>query len=174
MSVPLFILAGERGVWKQFKQLADAECFSTLRGGEHGAFERWKTKLNPQRLLSVRGLFGCRRAFGGKVNRCSRSAVTASLILFVVHRAPWSPSSIVFVLCIVQMKPGIFRLRVLCFLWRDVVEMLSGAQRALAYKKQTTNFYCNNILGLFGRWLGGFSSPLSVYNCWCILASAAT
>lgn len=39
--------------------------------------------------------------------------------------------------------------------------------------KQTTNLYCNNILGLFGWWLEGFSSPLSVcdwtvpYTCIC-------
>lgn len=34
MFVPLFIPAAERGVWKQFKQLADAECFSTPKGGK--------------------------------------------------------------------------------------------------------------------------------------------
>lgn len=53
------------------------------------------------------------------------------------------------------------------------VERLLRRERVLAYMKQTTSLYCNNILGLFGWWLEGFSSPLSVcdwtvpYTCIC-------
>lgn len=77
---------------------------------------------NPHRLLFVRGLFGRRRAFGGKIHSWSQAAVTVSLILFVVYQDPWSWSGIVSVLCNVQMKPGIHRLSILCFLWKDCWE----------------------------------------------------
>lgn len=153
MFVPLFIPDAERRESGSNLNSWPKLSVSPPWGGETLRLtDEKQLKPNPRRLLFVRGLFGHRRGFGGKVNSCSHAAVTASLIMFVVHQGPQSWSCMVFVLCIVQMKPGIFRLSVLCFF----VERLRRVQRVSAYKKQTTNLYCNNILGLFGRWLGGF------------------
>lgn len=140
--------------WRLEAIYTAGRCWLFLRPGGVGGV--WPMK-NPHRLLFVKGLFGRRRASGGKINSRSRAAVAAPLILFVVPQDPWSWSSIVFVLCIIQMKPGIFRLSLVCFLLKDCWE----EYRVLAYMKQTTNF---GTAITFLNYLG-FSSPLSVCNC---------
>lgn len=173
--VSLFTPGTERGVWKQFKQLANAECFSTLRGG-NGATDRWKTaKTKPtqapfcQRLVwppegfwrkSQQLLSGCGRSLSDPVCCTSGSAILILYCLCGVYCSKWNQE--------------FFRLSVLCFLWRDAVERLRRVQRVSAYTKQTTNLYCNNILGLFGRWLGAFLlHRVFVTILYTILASAA-
>lgn len=135
-------------------------------GGGNGVFEWWKNSSDWTHTVSF--LSEVCLAVGGKVNSCFQAAVTASLILFVVH--PWSSSCIVFVFCIVPLKPGIFLTFVLFFCCFFVERRSGNVEReykgVLANMSQT-NLYCNNILWLFGRRLRGFSSPLR--DCDCIL-----
>lgn len=62
---------------------------SPHRGGKtvHTTNDK-QLKQNPDRLLSVRGLFGHWMGFGEKVNSWSQAAVTASLIVFGEHQGP--------------------------------------------------------------------------------------
>lgn len=166
MFVPLFIPAAECEVWKQFKQLADAECFSALRGG-NGALEWWKNSSDWTHTGSF--LSEVCLAVGGKVNSCFQAAVTASLILFVVHHDPHPVSSLCFVLF--QWNQEFFWLLrcwfFFCFLWKDTVEMLRGSTREcwLTWAKQTC--IAITFFDYLDDDFGGFSSPLR--DCDCML-----
>lgn len=90
MFVPLFIPAAECEVWKQFKQLADAECFSALRGGKRCVRMMEKQlRLNPHSLLFVRGLFGCRRKSQQLLSGCGHGVsdpVCRTSMILILYR----------------------------------------------------------------------------------------
>lgn len=120
MFVPLLIPGSNLNSWPMLN-------VSPPWGGRHPSDGK-QLKPNPDRLLSVAGLFGHWLGFGEKVNSWSQAAVIASLIVFVEPQGPPSRSCIISVLCIVQIKSGIFRHGVFCFLWKAWVEYKAELQ----------------------------------------------
>lgn len=144
MFVPLFIPAAECEVWKQFKQLADAECFSALRGGKRCVRMMEKQlRLKPHSLLFVRGLFGCRRKSQQLLSGCGHGVsdpVCRTSMILILYRLcvlycstetrNFSDFCVVFLLFLVERRSG------------NVEREYKGV---LANMSQT-NLYCNNIL----------------------------
>lgn len=138
MFVALFIPDAEQ-VWKQFKQLANAECFSTLRGGTVRLTDKKQLEPNQQRFLFF---------FRLTIKGASEEESKADLRL-------WSP---LLWSCLLYIRVCESVSSLYCVMFKrnqEFSERLRGVQRDLAFKKQTTNLHSNNSLG---GWTGGFSS----------------
>lgn len=148
-------------IWKQFKQLASADCFSTPQGRKR---EAWlmKNSLNQTYRGScfLRGLFGHQRGFGGK-NQHPPSGWGPR---FSDHVCCTSRPMILYLLCIVSKWNHVSSK--FCDFWpKTQWKRWEGYRECwLTRNKQKKNpCICNNNLRLFGGRIV-FPSPLSVYE----------